>query len=281
MIEAGRPDPGSRTSGVGAALVLQRVLARMEPCRRRAGGSAPSTNWCAVAGLRRDEVTVLAEIGALNSFGHRSPVRAVAGRTRRAPVGRAVRADRGARGRIVNRRIAVHQSAVPQSPPIANRQCASIGNRQSTIDDEPAASDGRRRAPRRRLRRQRAHHRPASDDLPAPRALDARRAAGHRPAARARRAGACARPAWSSPASGRARPRASCSSRSRTKPASPTSSSGPICTPPTRLVVVESPFLLVEGVLQNQDGVTSVRAERLQRFDGLSDGASVESHDFH
>jgi error-prone DNA polymerase len=49
----------------------------------------------------------------------------------------------------------------------------------------------------------------------------------------------------------------------------------------TRLVVVESPFLLVEGILQNQDGVTSVRAERLQRLDGLSDGAAVESHDFH
>ena len=48
----------------------------------------------------------------------------------------------------------------------------------------------------------------------------------------------------------------------------------------TRLVVVESPFLLVDGILQNQDGVTSVRAERLQRLDGLSDGASVESHDF-
>jgi error-prone DNA polymerase len=49
----------------------------------------------------------------------------------------------------------------------------------------------------------------------------------------------------------------------------------------TRLVVVESPFLLVDGVLQNQDGVTSIRAERLQRLDGLSAGASVESHDFH
>jgi error-prone DNA polymerase len=49
----------------------------------------------------------------------------------------------------------------------------------------------------------------------------------------------------------------------------------------TRLVVVESPFLLVDGILQNQDGVTSVRAERLQRLDGISDGASVESHDFH
>jgi error-prone DNA polymerase len=49
----------------------------------------------------------------------------------------------------------------------------------------------------------------------------------------------------------------------------------------TRLVVVESPFLLVEGVLQNQDGVTSIRAERLQRLEGLSADASVESHDFH
>ena len=28
-----------------------------------------------------------------------------------------------------------------------------------------------------------------------------------------------------------------------------------------RLVIVEEPFLLVDGVLQNQDGVTSVRAE--------------------
>jgi len=48
-----------------------------------------------------------------------------------------------------------------------------------------------------------------------------------------------------------------------------------------RLVVIESPFLLVEGVLQNQEGVTSVRAERVFRLEGFSDGASVESHDFH
>jgi error-prone DNA polymerase len=48
-----------------------------------------------------------------------------------------------------------------------------------------------------------------------------------------------------------------------------------------RLVVIESPFLLVEGVLQNQEGVTSVRAERVYRLDGFSEGSSVESHDFH
>jgi error-prone DNA polymerase len=49
----------------------------------------------------------------------------------------------------------------------------------------------------------------------------------------------------------------------------------------TRLTVVESPFLLVEGVLQSQDGVTSIKAERLSRLDGLSSDQAVESHDFH
>ena len=43
--------------------------------------------------------------------------------------------------------------------------------------------------------------------------------------------------------------------------------------------ILEQPFLLVEGRLQNQDGVTSVKAERCQ---GLWDaGPDVESHDFH
>ena len=45
-----------------------------------------------------------------------------------------------------------------------------------------------------------------------------------------------------------------------------------------RTVVVRQPYLLVEGVLQNQDGVRSVKAERLQ---GLTGGAAVESHDFY
>ena len=48
-----------------------------------------------------------------------------------------------------------------------------------------------------------------------------------------------------------------------------------------RLAIVESPFLLVEGVLQNQDDVVSVKAERVSRLDGLPDDAAVESHDFH
>src|SRR5687767_10174009 len=45
-----------------------------------------------------------------------------------------------------------------------------------------------------------------------------------------------------------------------------------------RMTVVRQPFLLVDGVLQHQDGVLSVRAERVE---GMSGGASVDAHDFY
>jgi error-prone DNA polymerase len=45
-----------------------------------------------------------------------------------------------------------------------------------------------------------------------------------------------------------------------------------------KVTVVRQPFLLVEGVLQNQEGVLSVKAERVQGIDGA---ASVEAHDFY
>jgi error-prone DNA polymerase len=44
-------------------------------------------------------------------------------------------------------------------------------------------------------------------------------------------------------------------------------------------VIVESPYLLVEGVLQNQDGAVSVRAERVEAL--RSGGPAAASHDFH
>ena len=44
-----------------------------------------------------------------------------------------------------------------------------------------------------------------------------------------------------------------------------------------RMTVVRQPFLLVDGVLQHQDGVLSVKAERLQ---GIEGSASVDAHDF-
>jgi len=46
-----------------------------------------------------------------------------------------------------------------------------------------------------------------------------------------------------------------------------------------RMVAVRQPFLLVDGVLQHQDGVLSVRAERLEALPQFS--ASVDAHDFY
>ena len=46
-----------------------------------------------------------------------------------------------------------------------------------------------------------------------------------------------------------------------------------------RFAVLEQPFLLVDGILQNQDGVTSVKAERLHGLGGLE--LDLDSHDFH
>jgi error-prone DNA polymerase len=46
-----------------------------------------------------------------------------------------------------------------------------------------------------------------------------------------------------------------------------------------RLAIIEQQFLLVEGVLQNQDGVTSVRAERVRGMPALD--IDFDAHDFY
>ena len=46
-----------------------------------------------------------------------------------------------------------------------------------------------------------------------------------------------------------------------------------------RLVIVEEPFLIVDGVLQSQDGVTSIRAEQVQGMKGAS--IDFDAHDFY
>jgi error-prone DNA polymerase len=48
-----------------------------------------------------------------------------------------------------------------------------------------------------------------------------------------------------------------------------------------RLVIIEEPFLLVDGVLQHQDGVVSVRAEAAQGLRGPGDGLEFSAHDFY
>ncbi|MDE3156973.1 MAG: hypothetical protein KGN76_17875, partial [Acidobacteriota bacterium] len=46
-----------------------------------------------------------------------------------------------------------------------------------------------------------------------------------------------------------------------------------------RLAILEQPYLLIDGVLQSQDGVVAIRAERVQGF-GVVD-AAAGSHDFY
>ena len=46
-----------------------------------------------------------------------------------------------------------------------------------------------------------------------------------------------------------------------------------------RLVIVEEPFLIVDGVLQLQDDVMSVRADAVQAMGGLS--VDFDAHDFY
>jgi error-prone DNA polymerase len=45
-----------------------------------------------------------------------------------------------------------------------------------------------------------------------------------------------------------------------------------------RATIIRQPFLIVDGLLQHQDGVLSVRAERVE---GMEGGASVDAHDFY
>jgi error-prone DNA polymerase len=46
-----------------------------------------------------------------------------------------------------------------------------------------------------------------------------------------------------------------------------------------RMTIIQEPFLLVEGTLQNQDGVTSIRAERLVGLGGTA--IDLEARDFY
>ena len=46
-----------------------------------------------------------------------------------------------------------------------------------------------------------------------------------------------------------------------------------------RLTVIEEPFLIVDGILQQQDGVTSVRAEQIYGLRGLD--VDFDAHDFY
>jgi error-prone DNA polymerase len=46
-----------------------------------------------------------------------------------------------------------------------------------------------------------------------------------------------------------------------------------------RMVLVDQPFLLIEGALQNQDNVVSIKARRIRSLQFHI--AAAPSHDFH
>jgi error-prone DNA polymerase len=48
-----------------------------------------------------------------------------------------------------------------------------------------------------------------------------------------------------------------------------------------RVTIVSAPFLMIEGIVQTVDGVTAIRAERAQPLEGLSGASAFDSHDFH
>jgi len=245
-----------------------------------------------VVGLRRDEVTALAEIGALNSFGM----------DRRSALWQAERAVRPSGELFEDHRLpdddpSIPQSSIPQSP-MPQSESSIPDNHQSSINRQsPIANHQWTASPSASL--------PASP-LP-PMTEEERLVADYAGSGLTigRHPMAFRRHDLSMRGVLRAidLPRARAGRRVRTagmvitrqRPGTAkgfvfltledeTGIANIIIRPDvyaaTRLVVIESPFLLVEGVLQNQDGVTSIRAERLQRLEGLSAGASVESHDF-
>ena len=143
-------------------------------------------------GVRRDELAVLAEIGALNSLGH----------DRRGALWQIERAVRPG-GALFE---GVDDSAEDQAPGSGLRAPGGVtaagqepgdggrdragrpGARSPEPENEPAQSDVPPRADDRRLRGHQPHDRPASDVDAPPRSRRARRAASDRPAARPQRA---------------------------------------------------------------------------------------------
>ena len=93
------------------------------------------------------------------------------------------------------------------------------------------------------------------------------------------RAAACASPAWSSRASGPARPKGFVFLTLEDETGIANIIVRPDLFARDRLVIVEEPFLIVDGVLQNQDGVTSVRAEQVQGMRGVD--VDFDAHDFY
>jgi error-prone DNA polymerase len=201
-------------------------------------------------GLRRDEVTVLAEIGALNSFGHdrRSALWQVE-QVIRPPGELFEETEEGTRQKAEGTKSPLSEMTVPE------RLVADYAGTGLTIGPHPMT-----------FRRHELSMRGVARAIDLPRARAGRRV---------RTAGMVIT---------RQRPGTAKGFVFLTLE-DETGISNIIVRPDLyaaqRLVIVESSFLLVEGVLQSQDGVTSIKAERVMKLPGLSSDSAIDSHDFH
>jgi error-prone DNA polymerase len=93
------------------------------------------------------------------------------------------------------------------------------------------------------------------------------------------KAAAFASPAWSSPGSVRARAKGFVFLTLEDETGIANIIVRPDLFARDRLAIIEEPFLIVDGVLQNQEGVTSVRAEAVQGMRGVD--VDFNAHDFY
>ena len=196
-------------------------------------------------GARRDELVTLAEIGALNAFGHDR-------RTALWQIERAVKREGELFKKTGDRRQKTESSPLPEMTPV-ERVGADYAGTGLTVGPHPMSFRRRELAMRGVLRASDLH-----------RGRDGRRV---------RVAGAVItrqRP-------GTAKGFVFLTLEDETGVANIIVRSQIFTS--QKLTILEQPFLLVEGRLQIQDGVTSVKAERCH---GLwATGPDVASHDFH
>jgi len=200
-------------------------------------------------GARRDELTVLAEIGALAAFGYDR--RAALWQMEKAVRPEGEIFEEASQSAINNPQSAIDQSPLSPMSPI-ERMVADFAGTGLTIGPHPMS-----------------FHRPGLALRGVLRAVDL---AKQRPGRRVRVAGCVIT---------RQRPGTAKGFVFLTLE-DETGISNIIVRPAIyddqRLAIIESSFVIVEGLLQHQDGVVAVQAERVQMLNGVP--IEIESHDF-
>ena len=255
MIEVVREGSGAQASGLSTRTYFCNICSHEWTVELRPVGRFRSIEDVVQrTGLRRDELTTLADIGALNAFTNerRSALWQVERAVRRA--GELFAGDDGSsQSRITNHESRLHASPspLPQMDDHERLQ-ADYGGMGLTIGPHPMA-----------LRR---------DELALRGVLRASDLPGAKDGRRVRVAGMVIT---------RQRPGTAKGFVFLTLE-DETGISNVIIRPDLfdreRMTVIRQPFLIVDGVLQHQEGVLSVRAERVE---GIQGSASIDAHDFY